>query len=715
MQTKIESSSSLFSSSASTSSSSSEIKITIKKENDNPKIIVDSNENKKTNVQSFTSTTTTTTSKSSKKKKNKKKKNKLNQIEQQTISTQQQQQQLSLPPPPPPQITTENLISELKSDNNNNMNNQKIPDTHKCCNIHHHHITNEIEDTNNNNDIESDYEIEDEEEIEDDENDEESDQDEEEEEEDEEDESSTVDNITLTSTGTTTEVAVSTIAANIENLTSAFIPKDDTPENKNLREKLKNIVSSLQSLQKVIDTQDLKMYTKLSTSKTCDGESNKCLENEDNNNNTAHAIITANFISNIEKLMSNNGSTSGAEGAISLDNSAAVYDCRIKNATLELSSCELKKSHDSILSELIETRNEINNARNRKLLKHQQYYQQLTQNNELNPSIIDHLNDLKTITLSTCMSHIEDFKINYKLLANNHELVLDEEGKLAIKNQHNELLSNIDNVQTLSTLASETLKNYKQIEIQRQSELIEKHEEEQQQGKNKNNNSNNKTKVVKQVEKKDSSCSSSGSSSNSNKSKSVDLVKEPVVVVVEVKKNVNKKKKASKNSVKVATISQMVVNNEKQHQQKDINAKNAKNTKTAVETVVINSQPIPIIKLPVEQKHIKQNNLSDLDSFSLDSISSSVDSLVVSTSDGLGELIENDVVVVITPNNNNNNQEAMSENDDGGDWIQVKKPARNSSSINIISNEKLNQKTSDLNVSHKNEIKVMTKSVSHGK
>lgn len=65
------------------------------------------------------------------------------------------------------------------------------------------------------------------------------------------------------------EVAVSAIAANIEILTSAFISKDDSPENLNLKEKLKNIVNSLHTLQRVIDNQEL--FAKLSSSKLMSG------------------------------------------------------------------------------------------------------------------------------------------------------------------------------------------------------------------------------------------------------------------------------------------------------------------------------------------------------------------------------------------------------------------------------------------------------------
>lgn len=74
------------------------------------------------------------------------------------------------------------------------------------------------------------------------------------------------------------------------------------------------------------------------------------------------------------------------------------------------------------------------------------------------------------------MSHIEDFKINYKLLANNQELVLDEEGKLAIKNQNNNTLSSIDKFKSLSSFTSD--KN-EQPQLQQQQNKNKKKQKQQ--------------------------------------------------------------------------------------------------------------------------------------------------------------------------------------------------------------------------------------------
>ena len=93
-------------------------------------------------------------------------------------------------------------------------------------------------------------------------------------------------------------------------------------------------------------------------------------------------------------------------------------------------------------------------------------------------------------------------------------------------------------------------------------------------------------------------------------------------------------------------------------------------------------------KIPAQ----KTNNLSDLDSFSLDSISSSVNSLITTTSqscnnnsnsynDDNSEFLENDDKNTVI-NLVKSVKEDLSEVDDGGDWIQVKKPARNITSYN---------------------------------
>ena len=571
----------------------------------------------------------------------------------------------------------EHLISELKSSDNVKLIDEASTGSNQCN--HQNEATN-CEDKKNNNES---YNRDDGTDVDEEEEDEDEEEDEEEEEEHQHETNNN--NKSITTTITTNDVAVSTIAANIENLTSAF--KDDTPENKNLREKLKNIVSSLQSLQKVIDTHDLKMYTKLTTtSKVSENDDNKSNSNDKSSNNTAHAVITANFISNIEKLMSTNPQATSSAAAQA---ASSLKDNRIKNATLELSSCELKKSHDSILSELIETRNEINNARNQKLLKHQQDYHQLTQNSELNSSIIDHLNKLKTITLSTCMSHIEDFKINYKLLANNHELVLDEEGKLAIKNHSNDSLNNIDNnIHTsLTSLASESV--YKQIEATTTSEMERVHDQhhQQEQEQQKINKKKNKKKQ-KQQEKKDESISSTSSASNNRQSvplieTNTKTVKSKPVVINEsnkpVKIETNKKKKIQIKSQQSSL---------KPSQPSYVSGSNSFSSKLNEDE---KEEEVEVEEAKTKGKSHKHSNLSDLDSFSLDSVSSSVTSLVsAATSSNIYERSENDndeqlenerKKKMFSKADELKIIENINEEDDDGDWIQVKKPTRSNTTI----------------------------------
>ena len=122
----------------------------------------------------------------------------------------------------------------------------------------------------------------------------------------------------------------------------------------------------------------------------------------------------------------------------------------------------------------------------------------------------------------------------------------------------------------------------------------------------------------------------------------------------------------------------------KQNKQSEIQNKS---TNVASSIKIKEEEELMPIKLKKSTHKQKQTNLSDLDSFSLESISSSVASLVSTTQNSNNEalIVENDCV------ERKISEELIEENTlDDGDWIQVKKPSRS----NIIqTNQKLSNES----------------------